>query len=305
MRTRPLGVTGYQVSELGLGCAGFLARRAFSRSEAISLVREALDHGVTFFDTGAHYARGEAEERLGAAIRGRRDGLVIATKAGKRTGRRGQLVADFSFSHVRASVDQSLRRIGVERIDVLQLHGPKPADLTDQLLAGLADLSAAGKVGAWGVNAFSSALVDLVLSAAVLQVMMFDYNITCADRAHHIARLAAAGKGFLAATPLAQGHFDPAHLLPRRRADFWYLARAVAKRRALVRRAAKFRFVTEVPGWSGAQVALAWVLGNSYVASAVFGTTRHDHLVENLQTAGRALPPAIAARIDATRTRDG
>jgi aryl-alcohol dehydrogenase-like predicted oxidoreductase len=111
--------------------------------------------------------------------------------------------------------------------------------------------------------------------------------------------VAASGRGFLAATPLAQSLWSPRILRPRRLADLWYLARAIGKHRADLARARRFRFLADCEGWSGAQVALAYVLSNPDVSVAIFGTTSQPRLLENLGACGRTLPPEVVERIEA------
>ena len=119
MRYRALGRTGLTVSEIGLGCASWWGQKAFDERQATKLVHAALDRGVTFFDTGAAYSGGEAEPRLGRALKGRAlDGVVVATKAG--TYHDGSRVArDFRPSAIIASVERSLRNLGLERLPLL------------------------------------------------------------------------------------------------------------------------------------------------------------------------------------------
>src|SRR5678816_3702928 len=125
MRYRQLGATGFQVSEIGFGAASFWGKPAFDERTALGLVHAAIDGGVTFFDTGASYSAGEAEPRLGRALRGRdAANLVVATKAGTFHAGGGRIGRDFSPQAVTASIERSLRNLGLESLPLLQLHGP-------------------------------------------------------------------------------------------------------------------------------------------------------------------------------------
>src|SRR3954463_3669672 len=136
MLYRSLGKTGLSVSEIGFGCASYWGMKVFDEAAAIRLIHTAIDHGVTFFDTGASYSGGNAEPRLGkalAGLRNRRD-LVIATKAGSYIDERGRWREDFSAPGVRRTVEASLVRLGLDAMPLLQLHGPEISNITDDLL---------------------------------------------------------------------------------------------------------------------------------------------------------------------------
>lgn len=297
MLYRPLGKTGLTVSEIGLGCASWWGQMSFDERQAIALVHAALARGVTFFDTGASYSNGNAEPRLGRALRGRDlSGLVIATKAGTRhDGRR--IVRDMSPGAIEASVMQSLANLGLERLPLLQLHGPAIVDLTPQLLTTLERLKTRGLVQALGVNSFDPTVIDHVAGLPQFDVVMVDYNVLRPERGLLIARAAAAGKGVLAGMPLAMGHTGGEVLKLRAPRDIWYALRALKNHRAEVLAGRRFGFLHRQPDVSGAQAALAYVLANRDVACAVMGTTRMAHLLENLDASGRALAPELAAAI--------
>ena len=297
MLYRPLGKTGLTVSEIGLGCASWWGQTAFDERQAIALVHAALERGVTFLDTGASYSNGNAEPRLGRALRGRDlSDLVIATKAGTRhDGRR--IVRDMSPGAIESSLMRSLANLGLERLPLLQLHGPAIVDLNSELLTALEGLKARGLVQALGVNSFDPAVIDHVAGLPQFDVVMVDYNVLRPERGPLIARAAAAGKGVLAGMPLAMGHTGGQVLKLRAPRDIWYALRALKNHRAEVRAGRRFGFLHQQPGISGAQAALAYVLANRDVACAVMGTTRMAHLLDNLDASGRALAPRLAAAI--------
>jgi len=302
MRYRPLGATGLTVSELGFGCASWWGKPRFDEATAIGLVHEAIDQGVTLFDTGASYSAGEAEPRLGRALKGRDAGrLVIATKAGTYHAGGGRIGRDMSSAAVVASAERSLRNLGVEALGLLQLHGPAIHELNDDMLQALAGLKARGLVRAVGLNSFDPAVMAHAIGLPGVDVIMVDYNVLRPEREPLIARAAAAGKGVLAGMPLAMGHTRP--LLARLKGpqDLWYAARALAKHRGELARGRRFRFLHGLPGMSGSQAALAYVLANPGVSAAVFGATRPQHLRENLAASGMVLPEDVMARIRAAQ----
>jgi len=303
MQCRPLGRTGLSVSELGFGCASWWGKPRFDERTALGLVHEALDRGVTLFDTGASYSAGEAEPRLGRALRGRdTSNLVIATKAGTYHAGRGRIARDMSPTAVVASAERSVRNLGLQTLGLLQLHGPAAQELDDAMLAALEGLKARGIARAIGLNSFDPAVIEHAIGQPAIDVVMVDYNVLRPEREPLIARAAAAGKGVLAGMPLAMGHTRP--LLSRLRGpqDLWYAARAVAKHRDELARGRRFRFLHRLPDMTGSQAALAYVLANPVVSAAVFGATRMEHLRENLAASGRPLSDAVMAQVRAAQS---
>ncbi|MCL3819032.1 aldo/keto reductase [Aeromicrobium wangtongii] len=147
---RTLGRSDITVSAIGIGCNAFGTRIDAVQTRAV--VDAALDHGVTFFDTADSYGKGQSEQLLGAALAGRRDEVVIATKFGRDMGgvngddggRRG------TASYVRTAVEASLRRLGTDHIDLYQLHTPDPSTPMEETLGALTELVSEGKVRAIG-----------------------------------------------------------------------------------------------------------------------------------------------------------
>lgn len=303
MRYRPLGSTGLSVSELGFGCASWWGKAAFNERTALALVHEALDLGVTLFDTGSSYSAGEAEPRLGRALRGHNTGnLILATKAGTYHAGGGRIARDMSPRAIVESTERSLRSLGVETLGLLQLHGPSIREL-DALLETLASLKARGLTRAVGLNSFDPGIIEQAVGLAEIDVVMIDYNVLRDDREPLIERAAAAGKGVLAGMPLAMG--NTRSLLSRIRAprDLWYAARALTKHRGDFVMGSRFRFLHELPEVSGSQAALAWVLANQHVSAAVFGATRLMHLRENIAASGVSLSDEVRRRIRAAQAR--
>lgn len=294
---RPLGRTGLNVSEIGFGCASWWGQRAFDEREAITLVHAALERGVTFFDTGAAYSGGEAEPRLGRALKGRAlDGLVIATKAGTyHDGRR--VVRDFRPAAIEASVERSLGRLGLETLPLLQLHGPAIAELDEPMLEMLQGLKRRGLVRTLGANSFDPAVIEHIIGLPTFDAVMVDYNLLRPERGPLIARAAAAGKAVLAGMALAMGHANRQVARLRAPRDIWYALRALKNHRADIARGARFGFLQDLPDMTASQAALAYVLADPNVSCAVVGTTRMGHLLENLAASGMRLPAETLARI--------
>ncbi|KQW71513.1 hypothetical protein ASE17_01030 [Phenylobacterium sp. Root77] len=297
MRYRALGETGLTVSEIGFGCASWWGKKAFDEAQALSLVHAALDHGVTFFDTGAAYSGGEAEPRLGRALRGRAlHDVIVATKAG--TFHDGRRVArDFRPSAIVASVERSLRNLGMEALPLLQLHGPAVPELNDEMLGALEGLKQRGLVRAIGANSFDPAVIEHIIGLPSFDVVMVDYNVLRPERAGLIDRASSRGKGVLAGMALAMGHANGQVLRLRAPRDVWYALRALKNHRSDIAKGALFGFLGDLPDMTAAQAALAYVLADENVSCAVVGTTRMAHLIENLAASGSTLTPTVLAQI--------
>lgn len=155
MRYGPLGASGLVVSRVGIGCNAFGARVDADGVQAI--VDAAFDAGVTLFDTADTYGLGASEELLGAALKGRRDDVVVATKFGMdMDGRNGpDHGARASRGYVRRAVEASLRRLGTDHIDLYQLHQPDLVTPVEETLAALHELVAEGKVRYLGCSNFA------------------------------------------------------------------------------------------------------------------------------------------------------
>lgn len=304
MEQRPLGRTGLSVSAIGFGAASFWGHPAFPEAEAIRLVHRALDLGVTLFDTGPAYSRGQAEGRLGRALRGRdASGLVVATKVGTRF-ESGRVRRDMSLPAIEASLERSRRRLGVETLPLVHLHGPSVAELTPDFLGGLGGFRARGLYRHLGVNSFDPSVIDAALSLPEIDTVVVDLNVLRPERLPLVARAARAGKGVLAGMPLAMGHTAPKRPRDLRPSSLWYALRALKNHRSDMALGRRFRFLHQQPEISGAQALLAWVLATPGVSAAIAGTTRFSHLQENLAAAGLELPEALAGRIQATQSLD-
>lgn len=249
-------------SRLGLGITGPHASAAVSRDATVALIAAAVAAGVTLFDTGPMYGDGEGERRLGAALKGlRRDDVFICTKA-----RTWPLKADTGpamapADRVRRSLEASLHRLGVDRVDALLLHGPAPTDFTPPLMAALERLRGEGVVGRLGVCGRGAEL-DAALDVPAFDLMM-------APLSGPLARAAAQGVTVMAIETM-RGKASPWRI-PRSRADLWYLARAA--RDAL----------RGVPPPDAGGIGAA--LGRPAVRTVVVQTTRLAHLRANAAAA--------------------
>lgn len=266
-------------SRLGFGVSGPHAGWGASRSQTRSMIRRAIDLGMTFFDTGPSYGNGEAERRLGDALSAvPRDRVFVATKAGIHAGAR----RDFSPGAVEMSFRDSLARLKLDRIDLLLLHGPAPAEMDDRLVRRLLAFKEHGVLRHIGVCGRGAEL-DHAISLGVFDAIMAPVNPGLDEAA--LARLARAretGHAVIGIEAMS-GARRPMRL-PRSRSELWYWARSAKQRLAGTGPAA-----SDV----SAQTGLKWALEKGLADALVCLTTQPAHLAANARLA--ALEAAAAA----------
>lgn len=299
MHKRTLGSTNMQISEIGLGCASYWGKKIFSEIQAIKVVHTALDKGVNFLDTGHSYSDGNAEHRLGKALRTvvNKNDLCISSKAGTRINTNGRLYKDFSPQWVEESCHLSIKNIGLDHLPLFQLHGPAISDLNDELLDKLLSLKQEGTIGAIGINTFDDDVIEHIIDLKVFDFIMLDYNILTQHREAIIDRLYDKGIGVIAGAALADSLYSNRIFKIRGLKDLWYLARALKNFRDKLVKGRQFQFVNHIENMTGAQIAIAYVLNNPKISTSVFGTTSAAHLLENLKGQDIALPNELMERI--------
>ena len=261
------------VRRLGFGAMRLPTDPGPARKSAITVLRRAVELGVTLIDTAHLYGGGANEELIAEALHPYPEGLVVTTKVGvARTGPEGEWKIDGRPAVLRDQVHQGLRRLRVERIELLQLHRLDPdTPLADQI-GTLAELQRAGKIGRIGLSEVS--IGELQQARAIVEVASVQNRFNVLDREHEpvLDACEAAGIAFLPWRPVAAGDSG-----------------ATAQIAAIAAEA----------GATATQVALAWLLGRSPVVLPIPGTARVDHLEENLAAEGLELSPAQRHRLDA------
>ncbi|SDM53250.1 aldo/keto reductase [Maricaulis salignorans] len=273
-------------SRLGFGVTGPHASPAVSRRETARLIAEAIDLGINLFDTGPAYGRGEGERRLGQALRGRaRDQLYIATKAGIDLHRH----RDFSAGAVEMSLRGSLERLQTPYVDLLLLHGPSAADMSDRLLRRLEALRERGMIRQIGVCGRGPEL-DAAIDAGAFDILMAPVNAGLdAAALTRLARASEAGMQVIGIEAIS-GAARARPRLPASGADLWYLARAAKQ----VMTGTRVR-----PGPVPSGGALKWTLDQNGVSAVVCLTTRSANLAANARLAGleaRSVSPQLSGR---------
>ncbi|BBH71666.1 aldo/keto reductase [Actinoplanes sp. OR16] len=310
MQYRTLGRTGVQVSTLVLGAMNFGKVGNTTQDEVTAIVGAALDAGVNLIDTADMYSSGQSEEMVGKAIAGRRDDIVLATKAtlpmGDDPNRRGG-----SRRWLVTALDDSLRRLGVDHVDLYQIHRWDPATSDEETLAALTDLQRAGKIRYFGSSTFPAyRVVQAQWAARSYHLGRYvteqpSYSILQRGVETHVLPVTEEyGMGVLAWSPLASGWLSGAVRAGREittsRASFlpqrFDLSLPVNRARLdAVERLAK---VAEEAGLSMIQLALGFVTAHPGVTSAIIGPRTLDHLTSQLAAADTVLPAEVLDAID-------
>jgi len=289
----------------------FQAIGQVSEKEAERLVGMALDAGVNFVDTADVYSEGESERLLGAALKslGRpRDQVVVATKVRGRTGP-GVNQVGLSRAHVMLAIDASLRRLGLDHVDLYQIHGYDPATPIEETMRALDDVVRSGKARYIGFSNLPAWVASRALAVAPARgLARFEsaqvyYSIAGRDIEREIAPLCQAERvAVLPWSPLAggllSGKFDPDKKGPAdsRRATFDFPPVNLER---LPRVLAALREVADANHASVARVALAWLLTRPFVTSVIIGAKRPEQLADNLAATELRLDPEHVERLDA------
>jgi aryl-alcohol dehydrogenase-like predicted oxidoreductase len=307
MQTRVLGKTGLKVSALGFGCMGlnFSYSHALAKQDSIALVRAAFERGVTFFDTAEMYGPFTNEEIVGEALRPFREHVVIATKFGFNI-ENGQVAGLNSRpEHIREVAEASLKRLGVEVIDLFYQHRVDPNVPIEDVAGAVQDLIRTGKVKHFGLSEPGARTVRRAHAVQPITALQNEYSLwtrgpetngileACEELGIGLVPYSPLGKGFLTGamskdTKLGENDFRK--LLPRFTPD------AMEKNQALVE---LLKQIGDEKGATPAQIALAWLLAQKPWIVPIPGTTKLHRLEENLGAASVALNAADLAKIEA------
>ncbi|MFC3713379.1 aldo/keto reductase [Sphingoaurantiacus capsulatus] len=311
MRRRQLGNQGLSVSAIGLGCMGMAGVAgmqamygAVDLDEAVATIHRAIDLGVDFFDTAEIYGPYINEELLGRAIKGRRDGLVIATKFGFRIVDGRAQGADSSPANIRKVCDESLQRLGIEVIDLLYQHRVDPAVPIEETVGAMAELVAAGKVRFLGLSEAAPETIRRAHAVHPISALQSEYSLwerTVEPDILPVCR--ELGIGFVPYSPLGRGFLtgqvQRAEDYPAtdyRRNDPRYQGENFD---ANMRAVAAVKAVADGHGATPGQVALAWLLHQGDDIVPIPGTKRRDRLEENVAAADLKLSTDDLAALDA------
>lgn len=312
MKTRILGTDGPRVSCLGLGCMGMSQSYGTGDdAESIATIHRALDVGVTFFDTAEAYGPFTNETLLGRALRGRRDGVVVATKFGFKLapGQARHIVGlDGSPENVRRVADASLQRLGIDVIDLFYQHRRDPAVPLEETMGALADLVRAGKIRAIGLSEVGAATLRRAHAIHPIAALQSEYSLwergieddilpTLRELGIALVPFSPLGRGFLTGT-VGSNAALPADDFRKNdpRFDDENATRNAEIVRAVGEVAARYDATP-------AQIALAWVLAQGDDVVPIPGTKRVKYLDENVRAADIVLAASDMASLGSLAAR--
>jgi aryl-alcohol dehydrogenase-like predicted oxidoreductase len=306
--TRTLGNQGLAVSALGLGCMGmsqsYGSPEERDERESIATIHRAIELGVTFFDTAEVYGPYTNEELLGRALRGRREGLVIATKFGWKIEGGKSVGLTSRPADIRRAVEGSLRRLGTDQIDLLYQHRVDPAVPIEDVVGTMADLIGEGKVRFLGLSEAGESTIRKAHRVHPISALQSEYSLwernlepsiipVIRELGIGLVPFSPLGRGFLTGTAKPADEYPPGDY---RRGDPRYQGAnfdANMRAAAAVHELARKKRVT--PG----QIALAWLLHKGEDLVPIPGTKRRTYLEENVAATDIRLTDGEMAELDA------
>ncbi|MFB7931561.1 aldo/keto reductase [Streptomyces sp. NPDC056039] len=311
MQYRTLGRTGVQVSSLALGAMNFGRIGRTTQDEATALVDAALEAGINLIDTADRYSGGESEEMVGKAIAGRRDDIVLATKA--------SMPMSDERNHQGASrrwlvtaLDDSLRRLGVDHVDLFQIHRWDPRTGDEETLSALTDLQRAGKIRYFGSSTFPAyRIVQAQWAARERHLSRYvteqpGYSILQRGTETHVLPVTQEyGLGVLVWSPLASGWLTGAvregRDITTNRSAFMpeRFDTSLPHNRARLDAVERLAGVADEAGLTMIQLALGFVTAHPGVTSALIGPRTPEHLTAQLAAADTVLTADVLDAIDA------
>jgi aryl-alcohol dehydrogenase-like predicted oxidoreductase len=305
MQRRKLGRSGLEVSAIGLGCMGMSAFYGpLDEAESVATIHRALDLGVTFLDTADVYGVGRNEELVGQAIRGRRQGLEIATKFGNVRDSSGRhLGISGRPDYVRSACEASLSRLGVETIDLYYQHRVDPDTPIEDTVGAMAELVRQGKVRYLGLSEAAPQTIRRAHAVHPITALQTEYSLWSREPEEEILpTLRELGIGFVPYSPLGRGFLTGAiRKVDDLASDDWrrqaprFQGENFQRNLDLVSR---IEAMAAEKGATPAQLALAWVLAEGEDVVPIPGTKRRRYLEENLGALEVMLSAADLARID-------
>lgn len=311
MQYTTLGKTGLIVSRFALGTMTFGSTYGsiakVNQAQANELVAQALDHGVNFFDTANQYSGGQSEELLGKALGSRRSEVIIATKVGLRMSE-NLLDAGLSSRHILTSAEASLKRLGTDYIDMLQLHIPDPHTPLEETVWALDDLVRRGLVryvGFCNFPAWQAAMMhglQRATNAASFTAAQMYYSLLNRDIEHEVVPFAQhAGLAILPWSPLAGGFLTGKYRRGgensgqdrRTKLDFPPIDLDLGDKVI-----EKLIEIASLHNRAPTQVALAWMLSKSFVTSIIVGASTTNQLIMNLAAIDLELRPEELKALD-------
>jgi aryl-alcohol dehydrogenase-like predicted oxidoreductase len=298
---RKLGKQGLKVSALGLGCMGMSEfYGAGDEQESIATIHRSIELGCTFLDTADMYGSGKNEQLVGRAIKDRRDKVVLATKFGNVRGPNGEFLGvKGTPDYVKQACDASLKRLGVDMIDLYYQHRVDKTVPIEDTVGAMAELVKAGKVRYLGLSEASPKTIRRAHKVHPITVLQTEYSLW---EGEILPTLRELGIGFVPYSPLGRGfltgqfkRFEDLAPDDFRRMSPRFQGENFQKNLDLV---AKIEEIAREKKCTAAQLALAWVLAQGDYIAPIPGTKRRKYLEQNLEAVNIKLNPKDLARID-------
>jgi aryl-alcohol dehydrogenase-like predicted oxidoreductase len=307
MKTRTLGKNGPRVSAIGLGCMGMSEFYGQTdEGESVATIHRALDIGVDFLDTADMYGPFTNEELVGRAIKGRRGDVVLATKCGIVRDPINKMVRgiDGRPEYIREACEASLKRLGVDHVDLYQLHRVDPMTPIEDSVGAMADLVRAGKTRFIGLSEAGSQTLRRAQKVHPLASVQSEYSLWSRDPEDDVlATCRELGIGFIAYSPLGRGfltgqikRFEDLAEDDYRRMSPRFQGENFQKNLDLV---ARIQEIAKSKHCTASQLALAWVLAQSDDIVPIPGTKRRKYLEENAAAVDVVLSKKELEEIDA------
>jgi len=310
MKKRKLGKSNLEVSAIGLGCMGlsFGYGPAVDKQQGISLIRAAVERGVTFFDTAEVYGPFTNEELVGEALASFRDQVVIATKFGFKIENGKQAGLDSRPEHIKEVADASLKRLKIDRIDLLYQHRVDPNVPIEDVAGAVKDLIQQGKVRHFGLSEAGVKTIRRAHAVQPVAALQSEYSLWWREpEAEVLPTLEELGIGFVPFSPLGKGfltgkisqdtQFDKTdfrNIVPR------FTPENRKANQVLVELIARFAQQKKA---SPAQVALAWLLAQKPWIIPIPGTTKLHRLEENIGAAAVELTPDDLRQLESAASK--